>query len=80
MADLPAARRADGQGASPLSDLSPALLPEGLRDRLPPEAEALGRMRAAVLGANYPGSKWYDRAFRLMDRNAPWTTQDIASN
>jgi ATP phosphoribosyltransferase regulatory subunit len=33
-----------------LTDLSPALLPEGLRDRLPPEAEALGRMRAAVLG------------------------------
>ena len=35
---------------------------------------------SAVLGASYPGSKWYDRAFRLMDRNAPWTTQDIASN
>jgi ATP phosphoribosyltransferase regulatory subunit len=33
-----------------LTDLSPALLPEGLRDRLPPEAEALGRMRATVLG------------------------------
>ena len=29
--------------------LSPGLLPEGLRDRLPPEAEALGRMRGAVL-------------------------------
>lgn len=28
---------------------SPALLPEGLRDRLPPEAEALGRVRGAVL-------------------------------
>jgi ATP phosphoribosyltransferase regulatory subunit len=28
---------------------SPALLPEGLRDRLPPEAEALGRIRGAVL-------------------------------
>ncbi|HEY0269630.1 MAG TPA: ATP phosphoribosyltransferase regulatory subunit [Sphingomonas sp.] len=28
---------------------NPALLPEGLRDRLPPEAEALGRARAAVL-------------------------------
>jgi ATP phosphoribosyltransferase regulatory subunit len=50
VAGLPAAGRADGQGAAPLTDLSPALLPEGLRDRLPPEAEALGRMRAAVLG------------------------------
>ncbi|WP_454886429.1 ATP phosphoribosyltransferase regulatory subunit [Sphingomonas oryzagri] len=28
---------------------SPSLLPEGLRDRLPPEAEALGRVRGAVL-------------------------------
>ena len=28
---------------------SPALLPEGLRDRLPPEAETLGRVRGAVL-------------------------------
>ena len=28
---------------------SPALLPEGLRDRLPPEADALGRVRGAVL-------------------------------
>ncbi|MCB5424294.1 outer membrane protein assembly factor BamD [Altererythrobacter sp. CC-YST694] len=35
---------------------------------------------SAVLGANYPGSKWYDRAFRLMDRNAPWTTQDLAGS
>ena len=26
---------------------------------------------AAVLGANYPGSKWYDRAFKLMQKNAP---------
>ncbi|USI74007.1 ATP phosphoribosyltransferase regulatory subunit [Sphingomonas morindae] len=30
---------------------NPALLPEGLRDRLPPEAEALGRVRGAVLWA-----------------------------
>lgn len=28
---------------------SPSLLPEGLRDRLPPQAEALGRVRGAVL-------------------------------
>lgn len=28
---------------------NPSLLPEGLRDRLPPEAEALGRIRGAVL-------------------------------
>ena len=26
---------------------------------------------AAVLGANYPGSKWYDKAFKLMQKNAP---------
>ncbi len=26
---------------------------------------------AAVLGANYPGSKWYERAFKLMQKNAP---------
>ncbi|WP_067108047.1 outer membrane protein assembly factor BamD [Sphingopyxis granuli] len=26
---------------------------------------------AAVLGANYPGSKWYDRAYELMRKHAP---------
>ena len=26
---------------------------------------------AAVLGANYPGSKWYQRAYDLMERHAP---------
>lgn len=26
---------------------------------------------AAVLGANYPGTKWYDRAFKLMQKHAP---------
>ena len=26
---------------------------------------------AAVLGANYPGSKWYDRAYKLMQKHAP---------
>ncbi|UKK83658.1 outer membrane protein assembly factor BamD [Sphingopyxis sp. BSN-002] len=26
---------------------------------------------AAVLGANYPGSEWYERAYRLMQKNAP---------
>ena len=26
---------------------------------------------AAVLGANYPGSKWYDRAYDLMRKHAP---------
>ncbi|MGN6692283.1 MAG: outer membrane protein assembly factor BamD, partial [Sphingopyxis sp.] len=26
---------------------------------------------AAVLGANYPGSKWYERAYKLMQRHAP---------
>jgi len=26
---------------------------------------------AAVLGRNYPGSEWYERAYRLIERNAP---------
>lgn len=26
---------------------------------------------AAVLGANYPGSEWYERAYKLMQENAP---------
>ncbi|MFM5955331.1 MAG: outer membrane protein assembly factor BamD [Novosphingobium sp.] len=26
---------------------------------------------AAVLGANYPGSKWYDKSFKLMQKHAP---------
>lgn len=29
---------------------------------------------ASVLGANYPGSKWYDKAFDLMQKYAPGTT------
>ncbi|MFM2372019.1 MAG: hypothetical protein RIS85_1741 [Pseudomonadota bacterium] len=28
---------------------------------------------AAVLGSNYPGSKWYERAFGLMNKYAPGT-------
>ncbi|QDP19278.1 outer membrane protein assembly factor BamD [Sphingomonas xanthus] len=28
---------------------------------------------AAVLGANYPGSKWYQRSFNLIQRHAPAT-------
>lgn len=28
---------------------------------------------AAVLGANYPGNEWYERAYRLMERHAPNT-------
>jgi outer membrane protein assembly factor BamD len=26
---------------------------------------------AAVLGRNYPGSKWYERSYQLIQRNAP---------
>jgi outer membrane protein assembly factor BamD len=26
---------------------------------------------AAVLGANYPGSEWYERAYKLVNKNAP---------
>jgi outer membrane protein assembly factor BamD len=29
---------------------------------------------AAVLGANYPGSEWYQKAFELMNKHAPGTT------
>ena len=29
---------------------------------------------AAVLGANYPGSKWYDRAYELIQDHAPGVT------
>jgi len=29
---------------------------------------------ASVLGANYPGSEWYQRAYRLMQEHAPGTT------
>ncbi|MEP6868093.1 MAG: outer membrane protein assembly factor BamD [Novosphingobium sp.] len=28
---------------------------------------------AAVLGANYPGNEWYNRAFKLMNKHAPGT-------
>ena len=28
---------------------------------------------AAVLGANYPGTDWYKRAFELMNKHAPGT-------
>ena len=38
---------------------------------VPEEAERY----AAVLGANYPGSEWYEKAYELMDRHAPWTTR-----
>jgi outer membrane protein assembly factor BamD len=29
---------------------------------------------AAVLGANYPGNEWYERAYSLMNKKAPGTT------
>lgn len=29
------------------------------------------RRSAAVLGANYPGNEWYDRAYRLIQEHAP---------
>lgn len=32
---------------------------------------AEARKTAAVLGANYPGSKWYQRAYALVQRHAP---------
>jgi outer membrane protein assembly factor BamD len=36
---------------------------------LPGEAQK----SAAVLGANYPGNEWYERAFKLMEKHAPGT-------
>jgi outer membrane protein assembly factor BamD len=36
---------------------------------IPEEAQK----NAAVLGANYKGSEWYEKAFRLMNRDAPGT-------
>jgi outer membrane protein assembly factor BamD len=49
--------------------------PEAL-ERLVESYLALGvpeeaQRAAAVLGANYPGSKWYDRSYRLIQRHAP---------
>jgi outer membrane protein assembly factor BamD len=49
--------------------------PEAL-ERLVESYLALGmpgeaQKAAAVLGANYPGSEWYDRSYRLIQRHAP---------
>ena len=49
--------------------------PEAL-ERLVESYLALGipdeaRKAAAVLGANYPGSEWYERAYRLIQRHVP---------
>ena len=33
--------------------------------------QAEAKKYAAVLGANYPGSVWYQRAFQLMEKHAP---------
>ena len=33
------------------------------------------RRAAAVLGRNYPGSEWYERAYALMQRHAPEQAQ-----
>ena len=32
---------------------------------------AEAKKSAAVLGANYPGNEWYERAYKLMQKNAP---------
>ena len=49
--------------------------PEAL-ERLVESYLALGipaeaKKAAAVLGTNYPGSKWYKRSFELIQRHAP---------
>ena len=53
----------------------PRLTPEAL-ERLVETYLSLGMpgeaaKAAAVLGRNYPGSKWYERSFKLIQRNAP---------
>ncbi len=50
-------------------------VPEAL-ERLTESYLALGipaeaKNAAAVLGANYPGSKWYERAYNLVEKKAP---------
>ncbi len=50
-------------------------VPEAL-ERLTESYLALGipdeaKKAAAVLGANYPGSKWYERAYTLVEKKAP---------
>ena len=50
-------------------------VPEAL-ERLTESYLALGipdeaKKSAAVLGANYPGSKWYERAYNLVEKRAP---------
>ena len=37
------------------------------------------RKSAAVLGANYPGTDWYQRAYELVQRNAPAPAQQTAA-
>jgi hypothetical protein len=36
------------------------------------------RKSAAVLGANYPGTEWYQRAYQLVQRHAPAAQQTAA--
>ncbi len=36
------------------------------------------RKSAAVLGANYPGTKWYERAYELVNRHVPTQTASVA--
>ena len=53
--------------------------PEAL-ERLVESYLALGvpeeaRKTAAVLGANYPGSEWYDRSYKLIQRHVPAAPQ-----
>lgn len=45
------------------------LVEGGLAIGVPEEAQKA----AAVLGANYPGSEWYQKAYRLMQKHAPNT-------
>ena len=37
-------------------------------------AARLNWLRAAVLGANYPGNEWYQKAYALVQKDAPGVT------
>ena len=52
-----------------------ALVESNLELGVPAEAEK----SAAVLGANYPGSKWYERAYDLMTKRAPRELKEKAN-
>jgi outer membrane protein assembly factor BamD len=55
-----------------LMRLTESYLALGLREE--------ARKSAAVLGANYPGTKWYERAYELVQKNGAVTATAAASS